>query len=105
MKACIYQLQLHIANVAKNITILTNIVNDLTKMRSGVLREIKEIHKFFDNMERNVKSRNPMAIQRAYMFLMALTYHMEDGDLTPDSIAFNVELALAFQELDERNGE
>ncbi len=80
-------------------------MNDISKMRLGVLHEIKEIRRFFDMMERNVKSRNPAAIQRAYMFLMALVYHMEDGDLTPRNIAYNLELALAFQDLDELNND
>ncbi len=80
-------------------------MKDISKMRLGVLHEIKEIRRFFDMMERNVKSRNPVAIQRAYMFLMALVYHMEDGDLTPSNIAYNLELALAFQELDELENE
>ena len=84
-------------------------MSDLTKMRLGVLRELKHVHRFIDNMERSVKSRNPVAIQRAYMFLQALTYHMDDGDLTPDTIAYNLELTQALQDLDEtqsalRNG-
>lgn len=55
---------------------------------------------FLDNMERNVKSRNPLAIQRAYTFLKALTYHMEEGDLTPNNIAYNMELSIALQDLE-----
>ncbi len=62
-------------------------------MRLGVLREIKNIHKFFDNMERSIKTRNPDAIQRAYTFLKALVYHMDEGDLTP----FNIELYHAIE--------
>jgi hypothetical protein len=70
-------------------------------MRIGVLRELKHVHRFIDNMERSVKARNPVAIQKAYTFLKALTYHMEDGDLTPDNIAYNLELTKALEELDE----
>ena len=44
-------------------------MNDLNKMRLGVLRELKNVHKFLDNMERSVKTRNPQAIQKAYVFL------------------------------------
>jgi hypothetical protein len=76
-------------------------LNDLNKMRLGVLRELKHVHRFIDNMERSVKARNPVAIQKAYMFLQALTYHMDDGDLTPNNIAYNLELSIALQELDE----
>jgi hypothetical protein len=73
-------------------------MNDLNKMRLGVLREIKNIHKFFDNMERSVKNRNPEAIQRAYMFLVHLVREMDSGILTPDNIALDVQLAIALQE-------
>lgn len=78
-------------------------MNDLSKMRLGVLRELKNIHKFFDQMERNVKSRNPESVQKAYMFLTNLVYQMDKGSLTPDNVALDVELAIAFKELDELN--
>lgn len=80
-------------------------MNDLNKMRLGVLRELKNVHKFLDMMERSVKARNPIAIQRAYMFLCHLVEEMDKGKLTPDSIALDVDLAIAFQELDENNSE
>lgn len=73
-------------------------MNDLNKMRLGVLRELKNVHKFLDNMERSVKTRNPQAIQRAYMFLVHLVREMDQGILTPDSIALDVELCSALQE-------
>ncbi len=75
-------------------------MSDISKMRSGVLHEIKYIRRFFDNMERNVKDRNPIAIQRAYTFLKVLTYHMDDGDLAPEKIAYNLELTQALEDLD-----
>jgi hypothetical protein len=67
-------------------------------MRLGVLRELKNVHKFIDNMERSVKTRNPVAIQRAYVFLVHLVREMDTGILTPDSIALDVELFKALQE-------
>jgi hypothetical protein len=70
-------------------------------MRIGVLREIKNVHKFLDKMERSVKSRNPLAIQRAYIFLVNLVHEMDKGLLTPTNIALDLDLAIAFQELDE----
>ena len=70
-------------------------------MRLGVLREIKNVHKFFDNMERSVKTKNPEAIQRAYMFLVHMVREMNEWFLCPDSIALDVELARALQEHDE----
>ena len=69
------------------------LMNDLNKMRLGVLRELKNVHKFLDNMERSVKSRNPEAIQRAYIFLVHLVREMDEGLLTPNSIAIDVQLA------------
>lgn len=72
-------------------------MNDLNKMRLGVLREIKNIHKFFDNMERNVKSRNTEAIQRAYMFIKAMVVLMNDGELSPSQVALNLELERLLQ--------
>jgi len=68
-------------------------MKDINKMRLGVLRELKNVHKFLDNMERSVKTRNPEAIQKAYMFLVHLVREMDQGCLTPDSVALDVELA------------
>lgn len=68
-------------------------MKDLNKMRLGVLRELKNMHKFLDNMERSVKSRNPDAIQKAYMFLVHMVREMNEGCLTPDSISLDVQLA------------
>ena len=72
-------------------------MNNLNQMRLGVLREIKNIRVFLDNMERNVKQRNPRSIQRAYMFLVHLVREMNEGVLTPENIALDIELALEFQ--------
>lgn len=72
-------------------------MNDLNKMRLGVLHEIKNVRKFLGNMEKSVKSRNPMAIQSAYMFLVNLVREMDEGVLTPDNIALDVELAIELQ--------
>lgn len=73
-------------------------MKDINKMRLGVLRELKNMHKFLDNMERSVKSRNPEAIQKAYMFLVHIVREMDDGCLTPESIALDVSLAQELQE-------
>lgn len=70
-------------------------------MRLGVLRELKNLRKFIDRMERSVKERNPEAIQRAYMFLVHLTHEMDKGVLTPDNIALDVELGRLLRERDE----
>lgn len=66
-------------------------------MRLGVLKEIKNLHKFIDNMERSVKTRNPEAVQKAYIFLKTLVYEMNEGELTPDSVALNLELSIELQ--------
>lgn len=73
-------------------------MKDINKMRLGVLRELKNVHKFLDNMERSVKTRNPEAIQRAYMFLVHLVREMNEGCLTPNNVALDVELAQLLQE-------
>lgn len=67
----------------------------------GVLRELKQVRRFLDNMEKSVKSRNPEAIQRAYMFLVHLVSEMDRGILTPDNIALDVELARLLQSDEE----
>lgn len=67
-------------------------------MRLGVLREIKNVRKFFDNMERTVKRSDPESVQRAYMFLVNLVHEMDQGMLTPSNIALDVALSQAFQE-------
>jgi hypothetical protein len=73
-------------------------MKDINKMRLGVLRELKNVRKFFDNMERSVKGRNPEAVQRAYIFLCHMVHDMDKGKLTPDSIALDVELAILLQD-------
>lgn len=70
-------------------------------MRLGVLRELKNVHKFLDNMERSVKTRNPEVIQRAYMFLVHLVREMNEGCLTPDNVALDFSLAQLLQEGNE----
>lgn len=75
-------------------------MKDINKMRLGVLREIKNVHKFFDNMGRSVKTKNPEAIQRAYMFLVHMVREMNEGCLNPSSIALDVELAQLLQDDD-----
>lgn len=77
-------------------------MNDINKMRLGVLRELKNVHKFLDNMERSVKTRNPEAIQRAYMFLVHLVREMNEGCLTPDNVALDVQIAQLLQEVSEQ---
>ena len=72
-------------------------MNNLNQMRLGVLRQIKDIRSFFDMMEKGVKSRDPVKVQRAYFFIQRLVYHMDEGDLTPLSI----ELIEAFALLEE----
>ncbi len=74
-------------------------MKDLARMRLGVLREIKNLRKFLDSMERSVKSRNEDAIQKAYVFLVYMVQEMNYGLLAPDNIALDVAIA---QEL---NGE
>lgn len=78
-------------------------MKDINKMRLGVIRELKNVRIFFDRMEKSVKSRNPEAVQRAYMFLIHLVYHMDKGCLTPESIALDVELARALQEVENES--
>ncbi len=73
-------------------------MDSLTQMRLGILKEIKQIRIFFDNMERNVKTRDPKKVMRAYTFLCVLVEHMDKGDLTPISIELREELTRYFQE-------
>ncbi len=76
---------------------------DLLKMRRGVLKELKNIHRFLDNIERSVRANNPQAIQRAYMLLCHLVREMDKGIMTPDSVALDVELMQAIQELEDND--
>lgn len=71
-------------------------MQDINKMRLGVLREIKNVRKFLDHMERSVKSRNKDAIQKAYIFLVHLVREMDEGFLTPESIAVDVAISQEF---------
>ena len=73
-------------------------MKDINKMRLGVLREIKNVHKLLDNIERSVKNRNPEAIQRAYIFLVHLVREMNEGFLAPNSVALDVEISQILHE-------
>lgn len=75
-------------------------MKEIRKMRLGVLRELKNVRRFLDNMERSVKTGNPDATQKAYMFLVHLVREMDAGIFTPDSIALDVELSRALQDQD-----
>jgi hypothetical protein len=72
-------------------------MKDIAKMRLGVLRELKEIRKFFDMMEKGVKSRDEIRVQRAYFFIKTLVYHMDKGDLTPLSIELYEALTIDYE--------
>lgn len=78
-------------------------MKEINKMRLGILRELKNVRIFFDRMEKSVKSRNPEAIEKAYMFLVHMVHHMNDGCLTPENIALDLELAKALQDADNGN--
>ncbi|CAB4127210.1 hypothetical protein UFOVP260_5 [uncultured Caudovirales phage] len=78
-------------------------MKDINKMRLGVLRELKNVHKFFDNMERSVKTRNPEAIQKAYIFLVHMVREMNEGILNPDNIALDVAIGQALHDDKEDN--
>lgn len=77
---------------------------ELMKMRKGVLKELKNVHRFLDNIEKSVRANNPRAIQRAYMLLVHLVREMEDGVLAPNSIALDVELAQALRDKNDQLG-
>ena len=57
-------------------------MKDINKMRLGVLREIKNVHKFFEDMEKGVKSRDPSHLSGVYFYQYASLSH-ERRDLSP----------------------
>lgn len=67
-------------------------MKDVAKMRLGILKELKGIKKFFEDMERSVKSRDASKIYPAYVYLTTLVYHMREGDLTQLSLELKQEL-------------
>ncbi len=75
-------------------------MKDIARMRQGVLRELKSVRKFFDMMERRVKNREPESIQRAYMFLRTIVILMNEGSLSPENVALNLEIARELQGMD-----
>ena len=70
-------------------------------MRLAVLRELKNVRRFFDMMEQNVKSRKPAQVMRAYTFLTILVEHMDSGDLTPLHVELVENLRLYFHTEDD----
>jgi hypothetical protein len=78
-------------------------MKEIAKMRLGVLRELKNVRRVIDMMEQKTKSRDPEAVQRAYMWLKTLVVIMDIGELSQKQVAINLELARALQE--EMNNE
>ncbi len=77
-------------------------MKEIAKMRLGVLRELKNVRLLLDRMERKVKSRDPIAVQEAYMFLKTLVIMLDSGELSPETVALNLELAQLLQEENEQ---
>ena len=73
-------------------------MKDVNKARLQIIKELRNIRSFFDTMEKNVKTREPHRVWKAYHFLQTLVYHMDKGDLTPESIEL-------FQLLREQDGD
>jgi len=73
-------------------------MKDINKMRLGVLREIKNLHKVLEMMERKVKSRNPESIQKSYIFLCHMKTLLDEGMLSSESISLDFELAREFMD-------
>lgn len=61
-------------------------MKEINQTRLTVLKEIKKIQRFFNDMEKGVKSRDPDKIYAAYAFLRNLMHQMSEGDLTPFSV-------------------
>jgi hypothetical protein len=73
-------------------------MKEISKMRLGVLRELKNVRRVIDMMEQKTKSRDPEAVQRAYMWLKTLVVIMDIGELSQKQVALNLELARELQE-------
>jgi hypothetical protein len=73
-------------------------MKEIARMRLGVLRELKNVRLVIDRMERKVKSRDPESVQLAYIWLKTLVVIMDIGELAPDKVALNLQLARALQE-------
>ncbi len=67
-------------------------MKDINSMRLGVLRELKTVIKFLQDMEKGVKARDNAKIYPAYVFITTLSYHMNEGDLSALSIELKQEL-------------
>lgn len=78
-------------------------MKEINQMRLGVIRELKNVRRFFDNMERSVKTRNPEAIQRAYIFLVHMVREMNEGILNPNSIVLDVAIGQSLSDDKEDN--
>lgn len=76
-------------------------MNNVNRMRIGVLKELKKIRYFFDDLEKGLKSRDPSRIYPAYVFISMLAYHMREGELSPLNIELHHELTHLFEEEDK----
>lgn len=72
-------------------------MKDINKMRLGVIRELKHVRYFFDEMEKGAKSRDSNKILRAYIFLKQMVWHMQEGDLTPEALELHEALLIDYQ--------
>jgi len=61
-------------------------MKEIAKMRIGLIKEVRKLIKFFEEMEKGIKSRDPGKIYPAYVYISTLAHHMSEGDLTPLSI-------------------
>lgn len=78
-------------------------MKEISRMRIGVIRELKNIRLLIDRMENKVKSRDSEAVQLAYMWIKTLVVMMNVGELAPSNVALNLELARALQQEDAMN--
>jgi hypothetical protein len=74
-------------------------MKEIARMRLDVLRELKNIRRFFDHMEKSVRSRDEEAIQRAYVYIKTMVYHMNEGDLTPLDVELHKELLIVNRDI------
>lgn len=73
-------------------------MKEIAKMRLGVLRELKNVRRFINDMEQKTKNRDPEVVQTAYIWLKTLVVMMDIGELSPKKVALNLDIERALRE-------
>ncbi len=72
-------------------------------LKRTIIHDIKEMRYILNSVEERARTNNPYQMALAATFFHILKYHIQEGDLTPESI--DLALNLKHQEFLRQSGE